>query len=116
VARLGVVGDEPGERVTIDITDVREINVDGLIPHPHPAAANMPIVRGVCPACGMQSLFLAVGGWVTCVSLRCPNPSAASEALDPNHLARSAEFHRKREAALVAAAVDRAILGSKEGS
>lgn len=40
-----------------------------------------PRVAGACPACGVESLGLAAGGYVTCANLSCPNPSAASEAL-----------------------------------
>lgn len=46
-------------------------------------AAFMPIVRGTCPACGIKSLFLASGGYVTCANLDCPNPGAASDLLEP---------------------------------
>lgn len=42
----------------------------------------MPIVRGHCPACGMASLFLAVGGYVTCSIVDCPDPTAASDLFE----------------------------------
>jgi hypothetical protein len=41
-----------------------------------------PGVRGRCPACSRTTLILGAGGYVTCAHLDCPNPSAASEALD----------------------------------
>ena len=58
-------------------------NVVGLEPYPSRVAAFMPIVRGTCPACGIKSLFLASGGYVTCANLGCPNPGAASDLLEP---------------------------------
>lgn len=47
----------------------------------HGVATGWPFVAGKCPACGSSSLFLGSGGYVTCLMLRCPDPSAASEAL-----------------------------------
>lgn len=38
-------------------------------------------VAGACPACGVESLGLGAGGFVTCSSLSCPRPDAPSEAL-----------------------------------
>lgn len=58
-------------------------NTKGLTAHPSRVAAFMPIVRGTCPACGLKSLFLASGGYVTCASLSCPRPGAASDLLKP---------------------------------
>lgn len=46
-----------------------------------PAAAAHPIVRGRCPACRGQSLFLGSGGHITCARLDCPNPCAADDQL-----------------------------------
>lgn len=43
--------------------------------------AGWPLVRGRCPSCGAASLFLASGGYVTCGIIRCPNPTAVSDAL-----------------------------------
>ncbi len=39
-------------------------------------------VQGYCPACGLNSLFLASGGYVTCSRIDCPNPSVVSDILD----------------------------------
>jgi hypothetical protein len=41
-----------------------------------------PAVRGRCPACNWESLFLGKGGYVTCANLDCPNPIAVSELLE----------------------------------
>lgn len=58
-----------------------ELNTKGLEPFPSAVAAFMPIVRGRCPSCRAKSLFLAVGGHVTCASLNCKDPTAASAVL-----------------------------------
>lgn len=58
-----------------------QINTAGLYAHPARSAAGMPVVRGMCPSCGLKDLFLASGGHVTCANLRCRNPCAASDAL-----------------------------------
>ncbi|MEW2068430.1 DUF6085 family protein [Streptomyces sp. NPDC007346] len=39
-------------------------------------------ISGRCPACGRSSLFLAVGGYVTCSRLDCPRPDATADLLD----------------------------------
>ena len=57
------------------------VNTAGLDAHPARCAAWMPVVKGKCPACGMASLFLAAGGYVTCASLSCKDPCAAGELL-----------------------------------
>ena len=48
-----------------------------------------PRVAGYCPmGCG-HTLFLAVGGYVTCSFVQCPNPTAVSSLLEenqPNHV------------------------------
>lgn len=41
-----------------------------------------PDVAGRCPSCGRASLFLGEGGYVTCSSLSCDVPDAASNLLD----------------------------------
>jgi hypothetical protein len=39
-------------------------------------------VQGYCPmGCG-ETLFLGVGGYVTCAKLKCPRPDAVSTILD----------------------------------
>jgi hypothetical protein len=42
----------------------------------------MKTVRGFCPACGWETLFLSTGGNVVCSRLTCPRPTAADEILD----------------------------------
>ena len=49
--------------------------------HEHGAMRGCPVVRGACPACGARSLGLGDGGYVTCASLSCPAPDAASAVL-----------------------------------
>lgn len=41
-----------------------------------------PDVQGRCPACQGQSLFLGEGGYVTCSRADCPQPDAATSALE----------------------------------
>jgi hypothetical protein len=41
-----------------------------------------PAVAGHCPSCGLSSLFLAEGGYVTCSSLSCQAPDAAATELE----------------------------------
>lgn len=38
-------------------------------------------VQGVCPKCGLSSLFLGDGGYVTCGNLPCKDPGLASDLL-----------------------------------
>lgn len=47
-----------------------------------PLAANLPLVKGHCPACNGASLFLGHGGYVTCSRIDCSEPDAASTALE----------------------------------
>lgn len=55
---------------------------DALVVHRHGAMRGTPVVRGRCPACGVASLGLGSGGYVTCANLSCSDPSAASDLLD----------------------------------
>jgi len=41
-----------------------------------------PRVRGRCPACRGESLFVGEGGYVTCSRIDCPEPDAASTLLE----------------------------------
>ncbi|MGF0163113.1 DUF6085 family protein [Streptomyces koyangensis] len=41
-----------------------------------------PDVQGRCPGCGGATLFLANGGYITCSSLHCPTPDAATTLLE----------------------------------
>jgi hypothetical protein len=45
----------------------------------------LPDVSGRCPACGLKTLFLGVGGYVTCSLSDCPNPVMASQMLEIAH-------------------------------
>jgi len=45
------------------------------------ATAN-PVVKGRCPACGGESLFLGDGGYVTCSRIDCTHPDAATSMLE----------------------------------
>jgi len=46
-----------------------------------PGAWGFPHVAGRCPSCGTASLFLAVGGHVTCSVIGCADPSAVDDWL-----------------------------------
>ena len=41
-----------------------------------------PRVRGRCPSCGAESLFLGSNGYVTCGVIGCKNPSAPTDVLE----------------------------------
>lgn len=41
-----------------------------------------PQVKGRCPWCGSQSLFVGKGGYVTCSWIECRRPDAASNLLE----------------------------------
>lgn len=47
-----------------------------------PLAVGFPLVKGNCPACHSASLFLGDGGYVTCSRIDCPEPDAATTALE----------------------------------
>lgn len=36
-----------------------------------------------CPSCGNMTLFVGTGGWLVCSWLKCKDPSAAHDRLDP---------------------------------
>lgn len=40
-----------------------------------------PTVRGNCPTCGFESLFLGNNGYVTCSRVECKEPGAATDLL-----------------------------------
>jgi hypothetical protein len=46
-------------------------------------------VKGRCPACGSETLFVGDGGYLTCSRIDCPHPDAASQIL--------AEFWQARQ-------------------
>lgn len=59
----------------------------------HGVATGFPFVQGECPACGVRSLFVGSGGYITCSSLECTDPCSPSKALgitfpaeEPNHV------------------------------
>lgn len=54
------------------------------------------LVQGNCPACGMHTLFLGAGGYVTCSLVDCPMPDAASRLLEKaelDHIVRLEDRH-----------------------
>lgn len=57
----------------------------GTQPEPVGEREDTRRVRGRCPACGSETLFLGDSGYVTCSLIDCPNPSAPSKLLtDPS--------------------------------
>lgn len=40
-----------------------------------------PRVKGYCPSCGGDALFVGTGGYVTCAKIGCENPGAATDVL-----------------------------------
>lgn len=64
-------------------------------------------VRGRCPACGYASLFLGAGGYVTCGSLSCPRPDAASVLLEDSGAERDAALATVARVRELAAELDR---------
>lgn len=44
-------------------------------------AEGWPRVEGRCPSCGSSSLFVGLGGFVTCSRLDCADPTAVSDLL-----------------------------------
>lgn len=60
----------------------KDLTTTGL----EPGAWGFPKVEGQCPGCSKESLFLAVGGYVTCSYIPCPNPSAPSDLLTTHEL------------------------------
>jgi Family of unknown function (DUF6085) len=56
----------------------------------------LPRVKGRCPmGCG-ETLFLGIGGFVTCSYVHCPNPGAASDQLEHQALRSGATQKEKR--------------------
>lgn len=43
---------------------------------------NVIQVQGRCPSCGSRGLFVGDGGWLTCPSLNCGDPTAPSAVLN----------------------------------
>jgi hypothetical protein len=79
-------------------------------------------VKGHCPACGKESLFLGDGGYVTCSRLECPRPDAVSTLLEDKetaHIVRLAgegytvrhPLIERLDDALMSCTVDLAIQG-----
>ena len=61
---------------------MHEVATNGALPLVREGVGkHWPLVRGRCPACRLSSLFLAAGGYITCASLTCSNPGAASDLL-----------------------------------
>lgn|SRR5574338_118910 len=44
-------------------------------------AWGFPKVAGRCPSCGLESLFLAVGGHITCAVIGCKEPCLVDDWL-----------------------------------
>lgn len=49
---------------------------------------HMTEVKGRCPACGWETLFVGEGGYITCSRLECPRPDTVTELLGELHEAR----------------------------
>jgi hypothetical protein len=45
-------------------------------------------VRGHCPACGSETLFVGEGGWITCSFIGCPEPTALADTITDPHIHR----------------------------
>lgn len=58
------------------------VTTTGLTAHPSRVSVGYPQVRGKCPACGNNCLFLAAGGYVTCAIIEYPDPSSASVLIE----------------------------------
>lgn len=52
-------------------------------------------VKGYCPACGGETLFLGSGGYVTCSRLDCARPEAVSTLLDDQETEHVVTFAEK---------------------
>jgi len=79
-----------------------------------------PRVRGRCPSCGAESLFLGSQGYVTCSVLGCKDPGAPSDllagpdgrrALDPDLVRRITEAVLKADTTAQADAAVMVLLG-----
>lgn len=64
----------------------------------NPTGSAFPDVRGRCPACRGESLFVGSGGYITCARRECPEPDAASTLLErvPDNIAAEAIAARRR--------------------
>lgn len=58
-------------------------------------------VRGRCPLCRTETLFLGSGGFVTCSMADCPDPEAPSRLLQKGGRAGSFDVHEERLLAAV---------------
>lgn len=52
-----------------------------------------PRISNRCPACGHPTLFIAVGGWLTCGWGTCPNPGAIGDLAED---ARAKDINTRR--------------------
>ena len=57
------------------MTNARDTRYDNSPPTQHPR------VRGRCPSCGSESLFLGTNGYVTCSVIGCKDPGAPTDIL-----------------------------------
>lgn len=60
----------------------------GVLPRDWPAR---PFIQGRCPACGLASVFVAEGGYLTCSNLGCTRPEAPDELLRGVHYQESSQ-------------------------
>lgn len=74
---------EDAERIVDALNVVDDLNAAPEGIRTDSVAGGWPHVQGRCPACHGASLFLAAENYVTCSRLDCPNPTAASELLEP---------------------------------
>lgn len=50
-------------------------------PKDEEGSRELPWVEGKCPACGSRTMFVGVGGFLTCSLIGCPDPLAPSKAI-----------------------------------
>jgi predicted CxxxxCH...CXXCH cytochrome family protein len=55
----------------------------------------MDRLKGRCPSCGSESLFVGSGGYVTCSVIGCKNPGAAHDALRPTPSQPAVELSKR---------------------
>ena len=70
-------GEEGDERIRTAVTAPSDVSTYGQVA----GAWGFPHVAGNCPSCGAASLFLAVGGHVTCSVIGCADPCMVDDWL-----------------------------------
>lgn len=86
VARSEVQGQTGSEG-----TAVGEGDREDCVSERYASQQGNPAVRGRCPACGSETLFLGNSGYVTCSVIGCVAPGAAAELLDRDHRLKTPE-------------------------